>query len=276
MKQDIHVAHSPDSDDAFMFYALATRKIDTGDLNYIHLLNDIETLNRKAIEGEFEVSAVSFHAYAYMADKYALLSCGASMGRNYGPIVVSGKPMRAESLPEKTVALPGTLTTAVLALRLFAPAVEFQVVPFDKILDQVHRGQFDAGLLIHEGQLTYREKGLYKVLDLGEWWLERTGLPLPLGGNVIKRDLGEKVMKQVAQDIRKSIQYGLAHREAALAYALQFARGVDPQRVDRFIGMYVNELTLDYGAEGQEAVRRLLDEAYSKNLIPKPVAVEFI
>src|SRR5437867_16424 len=276
MKQDIHVAHSPDSDDAFMFYALATRKIDTGDLNYIHLLNDIETLNRKAIEGEFEVSAVSFHAYAYMADKYALLSCGASMGRNYGPIVVSGKPMRPESLPEKTVAIPGALTTAFLALRLFAPAVQFHVVPFDKILDQVHMGKFDAGLLIHEGQLTYREKGLYKVLDLGEWWLERTGLPLPLGGNVIKRDLGEKVMKQVAQDIRKSIQYGLAHREAARAYALQFARGVDPQRVDRFIGMYVNELTLDYGAEGQEAVRRLLDEAYSKNLIPKPVAVEFI
>jgi len=198
------------------------------------------------------------------------------MGRNYGPIIVSGKQMRPESLVEKTVAIPGTLTTAFLALRMFAPDVQYHVVPFDKILDQVRNGKFDAGLLIHEGQLTYREKGLYKVLDLGEWWLERTGLPLPLGGNAIKRELGETLMKRVAQDIRKSIQYALSHREAALAYALQFARGMDAQRVDRFIGMYVNELTLDYGAEGQEAVRRLLDEAYSKNLIPKPVALEFI
>jgi 1,4-dihydroxy-6-naphthoate synthase len=276
MKQDIHVAHSPDSDDAFMFYALATRKIDTGDLNYIHLLSDIETLNRKALEGQFEVSAVSFHAYAYMADKYALLSCGASIGKNYGPVVVSGRPMRAESLVNKTVAIPGTLTTAFLALRLFEPNVQFQVVPFDKIIEQVQRAKFDAGLLIHEGQLTYREKGLHKVLDLGEWWLERTGLPLPLGGNVIKRDLGERLMKRVGQDIRKSIQYGLDHREEALSYALQYARGIDPQRVDRFIGMYVNDQTLDYGAEGQEAVRRLLGEAYSKNLIPKPVALEFV
>ncbi len=276
MKRDIHVAHSPDSDDAFMFYALATRKIDTGELNYIHLLSDIETLNRKALEGQFEVSAVSFHAYAHMADKYALLSCGASIGRNYGPVVVSGKPMRAESLVNRTVAIPGTLTTAFLVLRLFEPNVQFTVVAFDKILDQVQRGKFSAGLLIHEGQLTYREMGLHKVLDLGEWWLEHTGLPLPLGGNVIKRDLGKTLMNRVALDIRKSIQYGLDHREEALAYALHFARGMDPQRVDRFIGMYVNELTLDYGAEGQEAVRRLLDEAYSKNLIPKPVALEFV
>ena len=276
MKRDIHVAHSPDSDDAFMFYALATRKIDTGELNYIHLLSDIETLNRKALEGQFEVSAVSFHAYAHMAEKYALLSCGASIGRNYGPVVVSGKPMRAESLVNRTVAIPGTLTTAFLVLRLFEPNVQFTVVAFDKILDQVQRGKFSAGLLIHEGQLTYREMGLHKVLDLGEWWLEHTGLPLPLGGNVIKRDLGKTLMNRVALDIRKSIQYGLDHREEALAYALHFARGMDPQRVDRFIGMYVNELTLDYGAEGQEAVRRLLDEAYSKNLIPKPVALEFV
>ena len=276
MKRDIHVAHSPDSDDAFMFYALATRKIDTGELNYIHLLSDIETLNRKALEGQFEVSAVSFHAYAHMADKYALLSCGASIGRNYGPVVVSGKPMRAESLVNRTVAIPGTLTTAFLVLRLFEPNVQFTVVAFDKILDQVQRGKFSAGLLIHEGQLTYREMGLHKVLDLGEWWLEHTGLPLPLGGNVIKRDLGKTLMNRVALDIRKSIQYGLDHREEALASALHFARGMDPQRVDRFIGMYVNELTLDYGAEGQEAVRRLLDEAYSKNLIPKPVVLEFV
>src|SRR5438270_1598538 len=209
MKKDIRVAHSPDSDDAFMFYALATRKFDSGDLNYVHLLNDIETLNRKALEGEYEVSAVSFHAYAYLADKYALLSCGASMGRNYGPIIVSGKPMQAKALAGKTVAIPGTLTTAFLTLRLYEPDVKYEVVRFDKILDEVQKGKYDAGLLIHEGQLTYRELGLHKVLDLGEWWQERTGLPLPLGGNVIKRDLGRPMMEQVAQDIRKSIQYAL-------------------------------------------------------------------
>jgi 5,8-dihydroxy-2-naphthoate synthase len=276
MKKDIHVAHSPDSDDAFMFYALATHKIDTGELNYIHQLSDIETLNRKALEGEYDVSAISFHAYAYMADKYALLSCGASMGRNYGPIVVSGKPIRANSLSEKTVAIPGTLTTAFLTLRLFEPGIQFEVVPFDKILDQVREGKYDAGLLIHEGQLTYREMGLHKVLDLGEWWLETTGLPLPLGGNVIKRELGMRLMKQVAQDIRRSIQYGLDHREEAIDYAIQFSRGLDLQRADRFVGMYVNELTLDYGAEGKQAVRRLLQEAYKKKIIPKRIALEFV
>src|SRR5205823_2265175 len=213
MKKDIHVAHSPDSDDAFMFYALATRKLDTGDLNYIHSLSDIETLNRKAMKGEYDVSAISFHAYAYMADKYALLSSGASMGRNYGPIVVSGKPMRKQTLLNKTVAVPGTLTTAFLVLRLFEPEIQYKVVPFDKILDEVQKGNYDAGLLIHEGQLTYREMGLHKVLDLGEWWLKETALPLPLGGNVIKRDLGKRMMQRVADDIRKSIQYGLDHRE---------------------------------------------------------------
>src|SRR5215471_10931502 len=227
MKKDIHVAHSPDSDDAFMFYALATSKIDTGDLHYVHLLNDIETLNRKALEGEYEVSAVSFHAYAYLSDRYALLSCGASMGRNYGPIVVSGKPMQAKALVSKTIAIPGTLTTAFLALRLYEPAVKYEVVPFDKILDEVQKGKYEAGLLIHEGQLTYRELGLYKVLDLGEWWQDRTGLPLPLGGNVIRRDLGQETMKRVGEDIRKSIQYGLDHREEATSYAIQFSRGLD-------------------------------------------------
>ncbi|PYS27634.1 MAG: ABC transporter substrate-binding protein [Acidobacteria bacterium] len=276
MKKDIHVAHSPDSDDAFMFYALATRKIDTGDLNYVHVLSDIETLNRKALEGEYEVSAVSFHAYAYMADKYALLSCGASMGRNYGPIVVSGKPIRPDSLASKSVAIPGTLTTAFLTLRLFEPEIQYHVVPFDKILDQVREGKYDAGLLIHEGQLTYRELGLHKVLDLGEWWLGVTGLPLPLGGNVIKRDLGPALMKQVAEDIRRSIQYGLDHREEAMAYAIQFSRGLDLQRADRFVGMYVNDLTLDYGEEGREAVRRLLQEAYKKKIIPQRIALEFV
>lgn len=275
-KKDIHVAHSPDSDDAFMFYALATRKIDTGDLNYIHLLKDIETLNRKAMKGEFEVSAISFHAYAYLSDKYALLSSGASMGRNYGPIVISGKRMQAKSLAGKTVAIPGTLTTAFLTLRLFEPEINYQVVPFDKILDEVQSGKYEAGLLIHEGQLTFREMGLHKVIDLGEWWQEETGLPLPLGGNVIKRDLGEKTMERVSKDIRKSIQYALDHRDEALAYAMQFSRGLDVNRADRFVGMYVNELTLDYGAEGKKAVRRLLSEAYKKKIIPSAVKLEFV
>jgi 1,4-dihydroxy-6-naphthoate synthase len=276
MKKDIHVAHSPDSDDAFMFYALATRKIDTGDLNYVHLLNDIETLNRKAMQGEYEVSAISFHAYAYLSDKYALMSCGASMGRNYGPIVVAAKPMRPETLGEKVVAIPGTLTTAFLALRLFEPNVKYEVVPFDKILDEIQKGKYEAGLLIHEGQLTYREMGFHKVVDLGEWWLERTGLPLPLGGNVIKRELGKETIEQVTSDIRKSIQYGLDHREEAMAYAIQFSRGLDTQKADRFIGMYVNDLTLDYGNEGREAVRRLLDEAHQKSIIPNKVKLEFV
>jgi 1,4-dihydroxy-6-naphthoate synthase len=276
MKKDIHVAHSPDSDDAFMFYALATRKIDTGDLNYIHTLSDIETLNQKAMKGEYEVSAVSFHAYAYMADKYALLSCGASMGKNYGPIVVSGKPMRPRDLVNTTVAIPGTLTTAFLALRLLEPNIPYAVVPFDRILDEVRKGKYEAGLLIHEGQLTYREMGLYKVIDLGEWWLKETSLPLPLGGNAIRRDLGQPMMQRVAQDIRRSIQYGLEHREEAMAYALQFARGLDTQRVDHFIAMYVNELTLDYGVEGRQAVTTLMQQAYKKKIIPGPVALEFV
>jgi 1,4-dihydroxy-6-naphthoate synthase len=276
MKKDIHVAHSPDSDDAFMFYALATRKIDTRDLNYVHTLSDIETLNKKAMKGEYEVSAISFHAYAYMSDKYALLSCGASMGKNYGPVVISGKPMRAKSLANKVVAIPGTLTSAFLTLRLFEPDVQYKVVPFDKILDEVQKGKYDAGLLIHEGQLTYREMGLHKVIDLGQWWLKQTGLPLPLGGNVIKRDLGQKLMERIGQDIRKSIQYGLDHREEAMSYAVQFSRGLDTQHVDRFIGMYVNDLTLDYGTEGKQAVRKLFQEAYKKKLIPERVSVEFI
>jgi 1,4-dihydroxy-6-naphthoate synthase len=276
LKADIHVAHSPDSDDAFMFYALATRKIDTGDINYVHLLNDIESLNRKALKGEYEVSAISFHAYAYMADRYALMSCGASMGRNYGPIVISGKPMNPKSLAGKTVAIPGELTTAYLTLRLFEPNVKAEVVPFDRILEEVQKGKYEAGLLIHEGQLTYREMGLHKVVDLGEWWQERTSLPLPLGGNVIRRDLGPELIAQICSDIKKSIQYGLDHREEGMAYAIQFSRGLDPSQVDRFIGMYVNDLTLDYGADGREAVRRILSEAFEKKLIPKEVPLEFV
>lgn len=276
MKTDIHVAHSPDSDDAFMFYALATRKIDTGDLNYIHLLNDIETLNRKALQGEYEVSAISFHAYAYLADQYALMSCGASMGRNYGPVVVAAKPMQAKALAEKVVAIPGTMTTAFLALRLMEPNLKYEAVPFDKILDEIQKGKYEAGLIIHEGQLTYREIGMHKVVDLGEWWQEKTGLPLPLGGNVIKRSLPKQVIAQVSLDIKKSIQYGLDHREETMAYASQFSRGLDPHKADRFIGMYVNDLTLDCGDEGREAVRLLLDEAFAKGIIPNKVALEFV
>jgi 5,8-dihydroxy-2-naphthoate synthase len=276
LKADIHVAHSPDSDDAFMFYALATRKIDTGDINYVHLLSDIETLNRKALKGEYEVSAISIHAYAYMADRYALMSCGASMGRNYGPILISGKPMNANSLAGKTVAIPGEMTTAWLALQLFEPNVKGEVVPFDRILEEVQKGKYEAGLLIHEGQLTYREMGLHKVVDLGEWWLERTGLPLPLGGNVIRRDLGPELMTQICSDIKKSIQYGLDHRDEGMAYAAQFSRGLDPSQVDRFIGMYVNETTLDYGSDGREAVALILKEAYEKKIIPKQVPLEFV
>ena len=259
-----------------MFYALATRKIDTGELNYIHLLNDIETLNRKAIEGEYDVSAISFHAYAYLSKQYALLSCGASMGNNYGPVVVSGKPISPESLGERTVAIPGTLTSAYLALRLFAPNVKSEVVHFDRILEDVQKGKYEAGLLIHEGQLTYREMGLHKVVDLGEWWQERTKLPLPLGGNVIKRSLGPELMARISSDIRRSIQYGLDHRDEAIDYSIQFSRGLDLQKADRFIGMYVNEMTLDYGDSGREAVRRFLGEAVERKILAEKVELEFV
>ncbi len=275
-KKRIRVAHSPDSDDAFMFYAMATRKIDTGELNYQHTLADIETLNKKAMDGEYEVSAISFHAYAYLADKYAVLRCGGSMGRNYGPVVVSSRPLRRDRLGRKKIAIPGTLTTAFLALRLFSPDITYEVVPFDKILDELPNGDFDAGLLIHEGQLSYRDLGFHKVIDLGEWWQDETGLPLPLGGNVVRRDLGPTLMKQISKDIKESIKYGLENRNEAMEYALEFARGLDAQRADRFVGMYVNELTLDYGAEGRKAVRRLLRDAHKAGLIPKPSRFEFV
>ena len=275
-KKKIRVAHSPDSDDAFMFYAMATRKLDTGDLSYHHTLSDIETLNKKALDGEYEVSAISFHAYAYMADKYAVLRSGGSMGSNYGPALVSAKPLRRDRLGRKKIAIPGTLTTAFLALRLFSPEITYEVVPFDKILNVLSDGEFDAGLLIHEGQLNYRDLGFHKVLDLGEWWHDKTGLPLPLGGNVVRRDLGAAVMKQISHDIGASIKYGLDHRTEAMEYALEFARGLDPQRVDRFVGMYVNELTLDYGVAGRKAIRRLLRDGHKAGLIPKPPRIEFV
>lgn len=276
-KRTITVAHSPDSDDAFMFYGLATEKLDTGGLAFTHVLKDIQTLNEEAMRGTFDVTAISFHAYAYISDKYALLPHGASIGDNYGPIVVSRAPLKAEDLSKVKVAVPGTLTSAFLALKIFNPSFEYEVIPFDEIISAVQTGRCDAGLLIHEGQLFYQKLGLHKVLDLGEWWHERTGgLPLPMGGNAIRRELGEDLMRKVSACLRESIRYSLEHRQEALAYAMQFARDMEPELADRFIGMWVNELTLDYTERGREAVRRLLAEGYERGIIPRRVSVEFI
>ncbi|HEY0320466.1 MAG TPA: MqnA/MqnD/SBP family protein [Pyrinomonadaceae bacterium] len=272
----ITVAHSPDSDDAFMFYGLATNKLDTGDLRFTHVLKDIQTLNEEAMRGTFDVTAISFHAYAYISDKYALLPHGASIGDNYGPIVVSREPISAEDLSGIKVAVPGELTSAFLALRIFNPSFEYEVVPFDEIIAAVQEGRCDAGLLIHEGQLFYQKLGLHKVIDLGEWWHERTGLPLPMGGNVIRRELGEDLMRKVSRCLRESIRYSLEHRQEALAYAMQFARDMDTELADRFVGMWVNELTLDYTERGREAVKLLLLEGYERGIIPRRVEVEFI
>jgi 1,4-dihydroxy-6-naphthoate synthase len=259
-----------------MFYGLATNKLDTGDLRFQHLLKDIQTLNEEATRGTYDVTAISFHAYAYVADKYALLPHGASIGDNYGPIVVSREPATPDDIPNLKIAIPGKLTSAFLALRIFNSDFKYEVVPFDKIIDAVQDGTCDAGLLIHEGQLFYESKGLHKVLDLGEWWHEKHGLPLPMGGNVIRRDLGAGRIKEVSQLLRESIDYSLTHREDALQYALQFARDMDPELADRFVAMWVNELTLDYTERGREAVRRLLDEGYEKRIIPHQVPVEFV
>jgi Predicted periplasmic solute-binding protein len=272
----ITVAHSPDSDDAFMFYGLATNKLDTGNLKFEHVLKDIQTLNEDARNGVYDVTAISFHAYAYVADKYALLPHGASIGDKYGPIVVSKEPRRPEDIPHMKIAVPGELTSAFLALRIFNQDFQYVVVPFDKIIDAVKKGDADAGLLIHEGQLFYKNVGLDKVIDLGEWWYERTDLPLPMGGNAIKRDLGEDLMREVSKYLRKSIQYSLENREDALAYAMQFARDMTPELADRFVAMWVNELTLDYGDRGKEGVRRLLEEGYEKGIIKNKVEVEFV
>lgn len=272
----ITLAHSPDSDDAFMFYALATGKLDTGGLAFSHTLADIETLNRRALEGVYDVTAVSIHAYAYIADRYALLSSGASMGDRYGPLIVAARPLAAGELKGRTIAVPGTMTTAYLVLKLYQPDFESVVVPFDQIPDVVAQGSVDAGLLIHEGQLTYARRGLYKVLDLGRWWYDHTHLPLPLGGNAIRRDLGPALMAQVARLMKLSIQYALDHRREALDYALQFARGLDQTLTDRFVQMYVNNLTLDYGPEGRQAVRLLLQQGFEQRIIPHRVEVEFI
>ena len=272
----ITLAHSPDSDDAFMFYGLATHKIDTGNLHFEHLLKDIQTLNEEATRGTYDVTAISFHAYAYVADKYALLPHGASIGDNYGPVVVSRESARPEDIGKLKIAIPGKLTSAFLALRIFNSEFSYEVVPFDKIIDAVQAGKCDAGLLIHEGQLFYESKGLHKVLDLGEWWYSRHGLPLPMGGNVIRRDLGETLIKEVSRLLRASINYSLSHREDALQYALQFARDMEPDLADRFVGMWVNDLTLDYTERGREAVRLLLREGFEKGVIPNQVEVDFV
>ena len=273
----ITVGHSPDPDDAFMFYALAHNKIDTGNLKFRHELQDIETLNRRALAGELEVSAVSIHAYAHLLDKYALLPSGCSMGDKYGPMIVGRKKLSVDDLRQARIAVPGTLTTAFLTLRLLLPGeIDYEVMPFDQILDAVASGRFDAGLIIHEGQLTFQNQGLQLVVDLGVWWYETTGLPLPLGGNVVRRDLGTATMREISRLLKESIRYALAHREAALEYALQYARDMDQGLADRFVGMYVNDWTLDYGPRGREAVRRLLDEAHRAGIIPQPVQVEFV
>jgi 1,4-dihydroxy-6-naphthoate synthase len=274
MTTRITVAHSPDSDDAFMFYGLASGAVDTGGIEVDQVLSDIETLNRAAFDGKYEVTAVSFHAYAHLAEKYALLPHGASMGDNYGPIVVARED--GGGVKGRTIAIPGTLTTAYLALRLYEPDFEFVVVPFDQIEDFVSQGKADAGLLIHEGQLTYADNGLRKVVDLGEWWAERTGgLPLPLGGNIIRRDLGPEMITKVSKLLHDSIAYALSHRKDAVDYAQQFGRGLDQEKTDKFVGMYVNDLTLSYGERGRQAVERLMTEAFEKGLIPSPVPVVF-
>jgi len=259
-----------------MFYGLATNKLNTGELNFQHLLKDIQTLNEEAMRGTYDVTAISFHAYAYIHDKYALLPHGASIGDNYGPIVVSREPATPADIPNLKIAIPGKLTSAFLALRIFNSDFKYQVVPFDKIIDAVQDGTCDAGLLIHEGQLFYESKGLHKVLDLGQWWHAQHGLPLPMGGNAIRRDLGPERIKEVSQLLRESINYSLTHREDALQYAMQFARDMDPELADRFVAMWVNELTLDYTDRGREAVRLLLDEGHQRGIIPHPVTVDFV
>ena len=274
--REISVAHSPDSDDAFMFYALATNKVRVPGLKFSHTLTDIETLNRKAMEGFYDVSAISFHAYPYVQDKYALMPCGGSVGEQYGPMVISPRMVGLEELKSMKIAVPGTMTTAYLALKLFAPKIETAVVPFDRIIPEVVAGKYEAGLIIHEGQLTYERSGLKRILDLGRWWHEQTGLPLPLGGNAIRRELGPELIAQVTKALRDSIQYALDHREPALAYAMQFARDLDPQMADRFVGMYVNNRTLDYGEDGKRAVVKLLEMGYQAGIIPHKPAVEFV
>ena len=275
--REIQIAHSPDSDDAFMFYGLATCKIRVPGYKFVHNLTDIETLNHKAInEAFYDVTAISFHAFPYMQESYALMSCAGSMGEGYGPMLVSTRKYTVDEIKKLRIAIPGTLTTAYLTLKLFAPELNTTVVDFEKIIPAVVSGEFDAGLLIHEGQLTYGNDGLHKILDLGQWWRAETGLPLPLGGSAIKRSLGPEVMLTTNNAIRESIKHALENREAALDYAMQFARDLDPNLANRYVGMYVNERTIDYGADGREAIQRILDMGFERGIIPVRAKVDFV
>ncbi|MGA2084682.1 MAG: MqnA/MqnD/SBP family protein [Terracidiphilus sp.] len=274
---DISIAHSPDSDDAFMFYGLATNKVRVPGYRFTHILSDIETLNRRAREEAFyDVTAISFHAYPYLQQNYALMGCGGSVGEGYGPMVVSSKPLAPEDLGRIKIAVPGALTTAYLALKIFNPAIQTETVPFDRIIPEILAGNFDAGLIIHEGQLTYSSSGLHKVLDLGVWWRETTGLVLPLGGNAIRRSLGAESMRIITKAVRDSIQHALDHREEALNYAMQFARDLDSRLANRFVSMYVNHRTLDYGLDGRQAIRTLLEMGHERGIIPIAPMVDFV
>ena len=274
--QEIKIAHSPDSDDAFMFYALANDIFDTGGLKFAHILKDIETLNKEALKGTYEVSAISIHAYPSVSDKYMLLPTGSSMGDKYGPMVVAKEPFTIEQIKNMTIAVPGEKTTALLSMKLFNPDLKYEVVPFDQIIPRVQQGSYQAGLIIHEGQLTYKEEGLHKIIDMGEWWFNETGLPLPLGGNVVRRDLGMDLMKRVSDFIQRSIQYSLDHREDALKYALKYAGDMDPAMADKFVGMYVNHWTLDYKEKGKAAVQLLLDKGFEAGIIEQKTEAEYL
>jgi len=274
--REITVAHSPDSDDAFMFYGMATNKVRVPGVKFTHTLCDIETLNRKAMEGFYDITAVSFHAYPYIQDTYALMPMGGSVGEGYGPMIVASRNIPLEEISRVKIAVPGTMTTAYLALKLFAPDVATEIVPFDEIIPQVLQGKYEAGLIIHEGQLTYHRSGLHRILDMGRWWREKTGLPLPLGGNAIRRELGAKLMDSCCTALRESIQYALNNREEALQYAMQFARDLDTQMADKFVGMYVNERTLDYGKDGRDAIVKLLEMGHAAGIIPCKPNVDFV
>jgi 1,4-dihydroxy-6-naphthoate synthase len=274
-KREITLGHSPDPDDAFMFYALATDSLDTGDLSFRHIIEDIETLNRRALNAELDVTAISIHTYAYVLDNYALLTSGASMGDNYGPLIIAKTPMTVDEAKTKTIAIPGEMTTAALTLRLCLGDVKTTVIPFDKIMDAVESGEVEAGLLIHEGQLTYAARGFHKVIDMGEWWMQETGLPLPLGGNAIKKSLGEENIQRISQLLRQSIEHGLANRQVAVRHSMKYGRGMEESLTDQFVGMYVNDYTIDYGEKGREAVRLLLKRAHEAGIIPSPVQLEF-
>lgn len=276
-RQEISIAHSPDSDDAFMFYGLATNKVQVPGFAFTHVLTDIETLNQKAIDEAFyDVTAISFHAYPYLQDKYTLMACGGSVGDGYGPMIVSTRKLSSAELKRTRIAIPGTLTTAFLTLKLYEPEIAVSVLPFDKIIPAVLSGEFDAGLIIHEGQLTYAQDGLVKLLDLGQWWRDQMSLPLPLGGNAIRRSLGPDVQRIATSALRQSIQHALEHREEALLYAMQFARDLDTPTAHRFVGMYVNDRTLDYGDDGREAIIKLLRMGYERGIIPVEAAVDFV